>query len=279
MKKMIRIFIIIVIVISAVLAFNKETSKKDTMDTITLFAAKSLGPVLDELLENYQKEHSDVVVVRNYDSSGTLMTQIKEGASCDIFFSAATKQMDDLEDKVMAGTRHDILNNQVCVVTYQGSHTKVTGLKDMDAASSLAIADGSVPVGRYTRQALVNAGIVQDVEDVSKITTETIGNALGNVEINECSNVGAVKAAVAEGANEVGTVYLSDTYGFGDKLQILEKVPYELTGDVIYPVAQIENREASEKQKRKAAKLMDFLTSDYAKTVYEKYLFDVVADS
>lgn len=277
MNKRFQIVIIIVVVISAALAFHKQTSKEDTMDTITVFAAKSLGSVLEDLIEEYEQENPDVVIVRNYDSSGTLMTQIKEGASCDIFFCAATKQMDELGDMVIAGTRHDLLNNQVCVVTYQGSKTKVTGLKDMDAASSLAIADGSVPVGRYTRQALVNVGIVHDVEDVSKISTETIAKALGNVEINECSNVGAVKAAVAEGANEVGTVYYSDTYGFGDKLRILEKVPYELTGDVIYPVAQINNREASEEQVRKAEKFLDFLTSEHAKTVYEQYLFDVVA--
>lgn len=272
-----RIIITILVVVSAVLAFNRLTSKEDSVDTITVFGAKSLAPVLENLIEEYEKENADVVIERNYDSSGTLMTQIKEGASCDIFFSAATKQMDELGDMVMAGTRHDLLNNQVCVVTYQGSNTKVTGLKDMHAASSLAIADGSVPVGRYTRQALVNAGIVQEVEDVSKISTQTIAEALGDVEINECSNVGAVKASVAEGANEVGTVYYSDTYGFDDKIRILEKVSYALTGDVIYPIAQINNKEASEEQNKKAAALMDFLTSEHAKTVYEQYLFDVVA--
>lgn len=121
---------------------------------------------------------------------------------------------------------------------------------------------------------MVNAGMLDKVDDVSQITTSEIQEALGGVEINECANVGAVTAAVAEGSNEVGTVYYSDTYGFEDRLQILEVVPYELTGNVIYPVAQIINKEADELEQSTAEDFINFLTSDDAKTIFQKYYFD-----
>lgn len=245
--------------------------------TVTLFAAKSLNTVMEELIAEYNKTQPNVVIVGSYDSSGTLMTQIEEGAACDVFFSAAQKQMDQLQDEdglVVEGTRHNVVNNQVCVVTYKDSGTAVTGLADLANASSFALADGSVPVGKYTRQALVNAGMLQAAEDVSAIPTVVVSEALGGLEINECANVGAVAAAVAEGSNEVGTVYYSDTYGFEDKLDILEVISYDLTGNVIYPVAQIANGEADEPEQAAAEDFVNFLISDKAKAIFQKYYFD-----
>ena len=232
---------------------------------------------MEELIVAYQEKHPNVKIVGSYDSSGTLMTQIEEGAACDVFFSAAQKQIDQLQDQdglVIDGTRHNVVNNQVCVVTYKGSGTAVTGLSDIGNAKSIALADGSVPVGKYTRQAMVNAGMLDKVDDVSQITTTEIQNALGGVDINECANVGAVTSAVAEGSNEVGTVYYSDTYGFEDRLEILEKVSYDLTGNVIYPVAQIVNNEADELEQSAAEDFINFLVSDDAKTIFQKYYFD-----
>lgn len=245
--------------------------------TVTVFAAKSLNTVMEELIAEYNKTQPNVSIVGSYDSSGILMTQIEEGAACDVFFSAAQKQMDQLQDQdglVIDGTRHNVVNNQVCVVTYKGSGTAVTGLSDIGNAKSIALADGSVPVGKYTRQAMVNAGMLDKVDDVSQITTTEIQNALGGVDINECANVGAVTSAVAEGSNEVGTVYYSDTYGFEDRLEILEKVSYNLTGNVIYPVAQIVNNEADELEQSAAEDFINFLVSDDAKTIFQKYYFD-----
>lgn len=248
--------------------------------TVTIFAAKSLNRVVDELIEIYQETQPNVTIVPSYDSSGTLMEQIREGAVCDIFFSAAQKQMNQLEEEkfLIEGTRQNVVNNQVCVVTYTGSDTAVTGLLNLDQAESLALADGSVPVGKYTRQALVNAGILKETEDVSKITAEEISEALGGMEINTCANVGAVAAAIAEASNEVGTVYYSDTYGFEDKIEILEIVSYDLTGNVIYPAAQVINEEADELEKEAALDFLTFLTSDTAKGVYSKYYFDTNAE-
>ena len=256
---------------------SSDHKQEDTTVTnVTIFAAKSLNGVVDELISMYQEEQLDVEISASYDSSGTLMEQIEQGAACDLFFSAAQKQMDQLESDALLvdGTRVNVVNNQVCVVTYKGSGTKVTGLKDIDRAESLALADGSVPVGKYTRQAMVNAGMLDAAADVSAITTQEVSDALGGIDINECANVGAVTAAVAEGSNEVGTVYKSDTYGLEDRLDILQVVSYDLTGDVIYPVAQIKNDEADEQEREAAFDFLHFLTSDTAKAVYEKYYFD-----
>lgn len=254
-----------------------ESGDQKQAATIHVFAAASLNKVLDELIADYNKTQPDVKVQASYDSSGTLLTQIEEGAACDVFFSAAQKQMDQLQDKdkmVVEGTRHNVVNNQVCVVTQKDSKTKVTGLKTLKDAKSIALADGSVPVGKYTRQALVNAGILKKADDVSAITTEQVSKALGGVEINECKNVSAVTSAVAEGSNEVGTVYKSDTYGLEDKLKILEVVSYDLTGDVIYPIAQVQNKEADEAESSAAADFVKYVSSDQAKKVFRKYYFD-----
>ena len=255
---------------------REDSSEDTTVTNVTVFAAKSLNGVVDELIAMYQEEQPDVEVIASYDSSGTLMEQIEQGAACDLFFSAAQKQMDQLEsdELLVDGTRANVVNNQVCVVTYKGSGTKVTGLKDIDRAESLALADGSVPVGKYTRQAMVNAGMLDAAADVSAITTQEVSDALGGIDINECANVGAVTAAVAEGSNEVGTVYKSDTYGLEDRLDILQVVSYDLTGDVIYPVAQTKNDEADAQEREAALDFLHFLTSDTAKAVYEKYYFD-----
>lgn len=275
---------IISVIMTAVLAMtflagcgsSNDNTEQNT--TITLFAAKSLNTVMTELIEEYGKLNPNVTIVGNYDSSGTLMTQIEEGAACDVFFSAAQKQMNQLENDglIVEKTRHNVVNNQVCVVTYKGSNTKVTGLDNLSMAQSMALADGSVPVGKYTRQALVKAGILtaQGIDDTAAITTQTISETLGGLEINECANVGAVTTAVAEGANEVGTVYYSDIYGFEDKLEILEVVSYDLTGDVIYPVGQVVNNEADELQQQAASDFVEFLISDEAKVIFQKYYFD-----
>ena len=251
---------------------------KDLKETeIQVFIAASLKNVMEKVAEEYNKDHPNVKITYNADSSGTLMTQIEEGYACDVFFSAAKKQMDTLEndDKLLVdGTRKDVVNNQVCVITLKDSGTSVTGLKDIGNAASIALADGSVPVGKYTRQAMVNAGMLEETDDVSKITTEEVSKQLGGVEISEQSNVSKVLSALTEGSCEVGTTYYSDTYGFEDKIRILEKVPYELTGNVIYPIAQIKNPEADEAESAAAKDFIDFVTSDRAKKIFEKYYFD-----
>lgn len=256
---------------------EEAADKMETDETeIQVFIAASLNTVMTELADLYNEDHPEVKIIYNADSSGTLLTQIREGYECDIFFSAAQKQMDDLEaDGLMVeGTRADVVNNQVVVVTLKDSGTKVTGLEDLDRAESIALAGGSVPVGKYTRQALVNLGILPDTDEPDGITTEEVSEALGGVEISEQDNVSKVLTAVAEGSCEVGTTYYSDTYGYEDDLDILQTVSYDLTGDVIYPVARVVNEEADEAQTAAAEDFLEFILSDEAKAVFESYYFD-----
>lgn len=257
---------------------TEATAKTDDAEEteIQVFIAASLNTVMTELAEEYNKEHPEVKITYNADSSGTLLTQIEEGYECDIFFSAAQKQMDQLEKDglVVDGTRANVVNNQVVVVSLKDSGTKATGLENLNEASSIALAGGSVPVGKYTRQALVNLGTINKVDDVSTITTQEISDALGGVEISEQDNVSKVLAAVVEGSCEVGTTYFSDTYGYEDKLDILQKVSYDLTGNVIYPIARVQNDEADEVQNKAADDFIRFITSDAAKAVFDSYYFD-----
>ena len=204
---------------------------------IQVFIAASLNTVMQEVAAKYNEEHPNVTITFNADSSGKLLTQIEEGYACDVFFSAAQKQMNKLED-------------------------------------SIALADGSVPVGKYTRQALMSLGILAETDDVSAYTTAQVSEALGGVEISEQGNVSQVLTAVLEGSCEVGTTYYSDTYGHDEELDILEFVDHDLTGDVIYPVCQVVNSEADDAEKAAAADFVKFITSDTAKGIYSSYLFD-----
>ena len=255
---------------------QQEEAEEAEETEIQVFIAASLNTVMTELAEMYNEEHPEVKITYNADSSGTLLTQIEEGYECDIFFSAAQKQMDQLEEDglVVDGTRANVVNNQVVVVTLKDSGTKVTGLENIGDAENIALAGGSVPVGKYTRQALVNLGILESVDDVSTITTEQVSEALGGVEISEQDNVSKVLAAVVEGSCEVGTTYYSDTYGYEDDLDILETVSYDLTGNVIYPIAQVVNEEADDAHTKAAEDFLKFILSDEAKAVFDAYYFD-----
>ena len=255
-----------------------EESKKDDADEteIQVFIAASLNTVMTEIAEKYNKDNPDVKITFNADSSGTLLTQIEEGYECDIFFSAAQKQMDQLEQDglVREGTRANVVNNQVVLVTRKDSGTKASGLEDLKDAQSIALAGGSVPVGKYTRQALVNLGILEKTDEPDAVTTEQISEALGGVEISEQDNVSKVLAAVMEGSCEVGTTYYSDTYGYEDELNILETVGYDLTGNVIYPICLVDNQEADDTQTKAAKDFYDYVLSEHASEIFSNYYFD-----
>ncbi|MEZ3468914.1 MAG: molybdate ABC transporter substrate-binding protein [Schaedlerella sp.] len=251
--------------------------QEKAMETeIQVFIAASLNTVMTELAKEYHEIHPEVKITYNADSSGTLLTQIEEGYECDLFFSAAQKQMDQLESDglVMEGTRANVVNNQVVVVTRKDSGTEVTGLESLGNAESIALAGGSVPAGRYTRQGLVSLGMLEETEDAAGISTEEVSRALGGAEISEQDNVSKVLAAVIEGSCEVGTTYYSDTYGYEDDLEILEIVSYDLTGNVIYPIAQVVNEEADDAQRAAAAEFLEYILSDEARAVFASYYFD-----
>ena len=233
----------------------ENTQSAEEPVEIQVFIAASLNTVMQEVAAKYNETHPDVSIVFNADSSGKLLTQIEDGL-------------------IVEGTRANVLNNQVVVIKRKDTESEVTGLADIGKASSLALADGSVPVGKYTRQALMNLGILAETEDPSVYTTQEVSDALGGVEISEQGNVSQVLTAVVEGSCEVGTTYLSDTYGYEDDLDIIETVSYDLTGNVIYPVCQVVNDEADEAETAAAADFVSFITSDEAKAIFDAYLFD-----
>ena len=243
---------------------------------IQVFIAASLDNAFQEIIQLYNETQPNITVRTNADSSGTLLTQIQEGYSCDLFFSAATAQMDTLEADGLAidGTRVDLLQNEVVLITWKDSGTKVTGMENLQDASSIALAGGSVPVGKYTRVILQNLGVLDAGLKAADITTEQVSEALGGVEINECGNVSKVLSAVAEGSNEVGTVYYSDAYSRIDDIEIIEHVSTELSGDIIYPMCRVSNPEADEAITAAAADdFYAFLQTDEVMEIFEKYMF------
>ncbi|MBR2675096.1 MAG: molybdate ABC transporter substrate-binding protein [Mogibacterium sp.] len=283
MKKKLLAFVMAFVMVFAMAACGggkdeggEDSSAPAEKISVNVFAAASLSAVMGELEADYEAANENIDIVINADSSGALLTQIQEGAPCDIFFSAAQKQMDELEGiaLVVEGTRQNVVNNQLVVVTQPDSDTAVTGLADIANAKSIALADGSVPVGKYTRQAMIKLGLLGKAEDPAAITTAEVSEQLGGVEISEQGNVSKVLAAIEEGSCEVGTTYLSDTVGHEDKVKILETVGYDVTGNIIYPVAQIVNKDADDVENAAAADFLAFITNDEAKALYQKYGFD-----
>ena len=246
--------------------------------TINVFIAASLSTAMEDVKAKFNETHPNVEIIYTADSSGKLKEQIENGFECDVFFSAAQKQMNALEEGgfLVEGTRANVVNNQLVVVTWKGSGTEVTGLEDLNKASSIALADGSVPVGRYTRASLLALDILPEEEgkDAADYTTQEVSDALGGVEISEQGNVSKVLLAVAEQSCEVGTTYYSDTYGHEDEVEILQTVSYDVSGNIIYPVAQIVNEEADDTQAAAAREFVDFITSDEAKAIFDSYYFD-----
>ena len=221
---------------------------------IQVFAAASLHTVMSELTEWYEKDHPGVQIVINADSSGTLLTQIEEGYACD--------------------SRANVVKNQLIVVTRKDSGTKVTGLENLGDASSVALANGSVPAGKYTRQALIRLGILSGEKAPEEYTGAEVSEALGGVTISDQDNVSKALIAVKEAACEVGTAYYSDIYGYEDQVEVLQKVPYDLTDVVSYPICLVKNDDADKYQSEQAREFYEFLLSDEAKKIYDSHYFD-----
>ncbi len=272
MKKVTTLLLASILCLASI-GYGAEPAKKVE---VKVFAAASLKAVMTKFEANYEKAHPSVDVILNTDSSGKLMNQIKEGAPCDIFFSAAIKQMDDLEktNQVKTDSRTNVLNNQLVVVTRPDSKTAVTGLATLNKAKSIALAHGSVPVGKYTRRALIKLGTLKKIDDPAKYTTQQVSDALGGIEISEQSNVSKVLAAVEEASCEVGTTYLSDTVGHEKNIKILEVVSYDIAGDIIYPAALIVNPDADAKETAYSADFLRYITSEEAKPLYQEFGFD-----
>ena len=240
-----------------------------------LFIAASLEGAFKEIIPLYNESQPNVKVTYNADSSGTLLTQVQEGFACDVFFSAAVSQIKTLDEQgyMIAGSRVDLLCNKLALITPKNSGTQVTGFADMAKAKSFALADGSVPAGKYTRQLLINLGVLDGSKEAKDYTTAEVSAALGGVEINECGNVSKVKEAVKEVSNEIGTVYYSDAYSVKDDVDILEVADSSLTGEILYPVCRVNNPEATAAETAAADDFIAFLQTDAVKAIFEKYMF------
>ena len=256
---------------------SAETSVQESKATsdpsaINVFAAASLKNAMDEIIAEYNKANPDVKISLNTDSSGKLQTQIEEGFACDIFFSAGKKQMEKLKEEghLKDGTDADLLHNKLCIVAPKDSDTKVTGIANIKDAKSISIGETSVPAGAYAREALSKA--YPDLGITKESTGAELKDKLG-MDIIENSNVTKTLLSVVDGFGEVGFVYLTDTYGNED-VKVIEKVDESLTGKITYPIARVNNDEADEKVSAEADKFYDYLKSDSAKKVFEKYLYE-----
>ena len=238
--------------------FAADTDLKGEVNT---FIAASLSNAMEEIQKDFNETYPDVEILYNADSSGTLQTQIEEGARCDIFFSAADKQMNALVDEDLAkkDTVEDILENKVVLIKPKDGETKVTGFENITDAANIALAGDSVPVGQYAREIFDNLGITDEVN---------------KMEINEGKNVSEVLAAVSEGSNEIGIVYATDAASVADKVDVIAEAPADaLKTPVLYPAGLIEDKEASEDDTAAAEAFLEYIKSDDAMKVFEKYGF------
>lgn len=242
-----------------------EPETEDSQD-LYVFIAASLSNAMEEIKTDYEKLHPEIQIIYNADSSGTLQTQIEEGAQCDLFFSAATKQMDALQEGgyLVDGTVKNLLENKVVLIKPKDGETAVTGFENITEASNLALAGEDVPVGQYAREIFQNLGNYDQVM---------------SMEINEGANVTAVLAAVSEAANEVGVVYATDAQSVADSVEVIAEAPAgSLQTPVLYPAGVVKDAQGGEKARQAAEEFLDYLSSQEAMTVFETYGFSAYGE-
>ena len=241
---------------------------------LTVFAAASMTETLNQLKTEYEKQHPDVEITFNFDSSGTLKKQIQNGAECDIFISAAQKQMNQLDgskdatanpdklDFIDSATRINLLENKVVLVTPEGNPKQIQNFNDMaaklkDGSVRLVMGNSDVPVGQYTEKIL----------KFYNLDEKAIASA-GNITYG--SNVKEVTTQVLEGSADCGVVYATDA--FSAKLKPVDQATKEMCGQVIYPAAVLKNS----KQQDAAKAFLKFLQNDEAMKVFESVGFSRV---
>ena len=242
---------------------------------LIVFAAASMTETLTEIKDLYEAEHSGVTIVYNFDSSGTLKTQIQEGADCDVFISAGQKQMNQLDitaspdvnteglDFVLAGSRLNLLENKVVLVVPEGNPK---GIESFDQLVELfkagdvfmAMGNSDVPVGQYTQKILQYYGLNE--EELANAGLLTYG-----------SNVKEVTTQVSQASVDCGVVYCTDAFSAG--LTVIEGATAEMCGQVIYPAAVLNVSAHPEA----AQAFLDYLSTDAAMAVFEAVGFSPVA--
>lgn len=224
---------------------NADANELQQQTELIVFAAASMTETLTQIGEMYKAAAPDVTLSFNFDSSGTLKTQIEEGADCDLFISAAPKQMNQLDascegglDFVLQGTRINLLENKVALVVPAGNPAGITSFDDLKSALAdgdilLAMGNSDVPVGQYTQKILAYFGL-----DEAALAAEG--------KLTYGSNVKEVTTHVCEGVVDCGIVYGTDAFSAG--LEVVDTATAEMCGQVIYPAAVLnvtENEQAA----------------------------------
>ncbi|MBP3522155.1 MAG: molybdate ABC transporter substrate-binding protein [Clostridia bacterium] len=257
--------LVLALVLSAVVPMCAHAEPTE----LIVFAAASMTETLTEIAELYKSVAPDVEIVYNFDSSGTLKTQIEEGADCDLFISAAPKQMNALDiaseantaglDFVLQGTRINLLENKVALAIPEGNPKNVTSydqlIEGLKAGSlMLAMGNSDVPVGQYTQKILAYYGVSE--EELAAAGVITYG-----------SNVKEVTTQVSEATVDCGIIYGTDAYSAG--LTVVDTATAEMCGQVIYPAAVLKIT----KNEEAAKAFLDYLTGEEASAVFESVGF------
>ncbi len=232
-----------------------------------VFAAASMQETLEQLEQQYESDHPSVEIVLNLDSSGTLKTQIQEGAECDLFIAASQLPMNQLDaasdetinpeglDFVDESTRVDLLKNQVVLVVPEGNPKKIMSFDDIEKnADLISLGNEDVPVGQYSEEILTNLGVLDELEESGRITYG--------------SNVKEVTTQVAEGLVDCGIVYETDAYSAG--LEAVASADESLCSPAIYPAAVIKTSEHEDEAKA----FLEYLQSEAAAEVFQSVGFE-----
>ena len=256
-----------------------EEPAEETADTaenveVVVFAAASMTETLTEISEMYKEVAPNVTLTFNFDSSGTLKTQIQEGAACDLFISAGQTQMNQLDinadpevnteglDFVDEDSRVDILENRVTLCVTPDNEAGLESFDDMAAALQdgsilMAMGNSDVPVGQYTQRILEYYGLNEEELAASGV-------------IYYGSNVKEVATQIAEGSVDCGVIYCTDAYSEG--LNIVDYATADMCGQVIYPAAVLKTAAHPEE----AQAFLDYLQTDECMAVFEEVGFSGV---
>lgn len=256
-----------------------EEPAEETADTaenveVVVFAAASMTETLTEISEMYKEVVPNVTLTFNFDSSGTLKTQIQEGAACDLFISAGQTQMNQLDinadpevnteglDFVDEDSRVDILENRVTLCVTPDNEAGLESFDDMAAALQdgsilMAMGNSDVPVGQYTQRILEYYGLNEEELAASGV-------------ISYGSNVKEVATQIAEGSVDCGVIYCTDAYSEG--LNIVDYATADMCGQVIYPAAVLKTAAHPEE----AQAFLDYLQTDECMAVFEEVGFSGV---
>ena len=256
-------------------AAPEETVPEAEPVELIVFAAASMTETMNQIAEMYKTVAPNVTLTYNFDSSGTLKTQIQEGAECDLFISAGQKQMNQLDitadpevntdklDFVLEGTRINLLENRVTLCVPEGNPKDIKSFDDLadklkEGSVLMAMGNSDVPVGQYTQKILAFYGLAE--EKLAKDGVITYG-----------TNVKEVTTQVTEASVDCGVVYCTDAFSAG--LTPVDYATKEMCGQVIYPAAVLnvsKNQEA-------AKEFLAYLQTDEAMKVFEAVGFASVA--